>query len=90
METPVSDEWAARIKKIMADVLDVGPAALSDEVALYSSVLQMDSMTLLHLLVTFEAEFDIEIDDEDVMQADLHTVGSLVGLVRHAATGAGR
>lgn len=87
METPSSDEWGTRVKGILVDVLDldIRPAELADDVSLYSSTLQMDSMTLLHLLVTFEAEFGIEIDDEDVMNATLDTVGSLVGLVRDTA-----
>ncbi|MEU0472370.1 acyl carrier protein [Streptomyces olivaceus] len=78
-----SDAWPTRVKHVIVDVLDlgIGPDELADDLSLYSSTLKMDSMTLLHLLVTFESEFGFEIDDEDVMNANLDTVGSLVGLV---------
>ncbi|EFE71596.1 predicted protein [Streptomyces viridosporus ATCC 14672] len=78
-----SDEWPTRVKSVIVDVLDLGidPGELADDLSLYSSTLKMDSMTLLHLLVTFESEFGFELDDEDVMNANLDTVRSLVDLV---------
>lgn len=87
MGKPSSDEWSTRVKSVIIDVLDlgIGPGELADDLSLYSSTLKMDSMTLLHLLVTFENEFGFEIDDEDVMNASLDTVRSLVDLVADVA-----
>jgi len=82
---------SARVKQVMIEVLDLRMSAdqLADDTSLYSSTLQMDSLTLLHLLVALEKEFGIVIDDEDVMNAALETVASLIAIVRHAAdTGA--
>jgi acyl carrier protein len=82
---------SAGVKQVMIGVLDLGIGGdqLADDTSLYSSTLQMDSLTLLHLLVALEKEFGVVIDDEDVMNADLETVASLIGIVRHAAdTGA--
>jgi acyl carrier protein len=75
-----------RVKQVMIGVLDlgIGPDQLPDCASLYSSALQMDSLTLLHLLVALEREFGIVIDDEDVMNADLESVASLIGIVRAA------
>ncbi|MFH8435444.1 acyl carrier protein [Streptomyces sp. NPDC018007] len=83
MGTVSKQELAKRVKGVVVDALDLDmeASALADDMSLYSSTLKMDSMTLLHLLVTFEGEFDIEIDDEIVMNANLDTVHSLVNLV---------
>ncbi|GEM_PF-2396082 len=79
-------ELGAKIKEILVDVLDLElrPEQIADDTSLYSSVLQMDSLSLLHLLVALEGDLGIEIDDEDVMNANLETVGNLVDMVRQA------
>lgn len=79
-------ELGAKIKEILVSVLDLElrPEQLADDTSLYSSVLQMDSLSLLHLLVALEDDLGIEIDDEDVMNANLETVGNLVDMVRQA------
>jgi acyl carrier protein len=77
---------AARVKNTLGRILDVDRPedALRDSASLYSAAIRLDSLTLLRLLVSLEEEFDIEIDDEDVMEADLDTVASLVQLVQKA------
>ncbi len=77
---------AARVKSTLGRILDLDRPehTLRDSASLYSAEIRLDSLTLLRLLVSLEAEFDIEIDDEDVMEADLDTVGSLVQLVENA------
>ncbi len=74
------------MKSTLARVLDLErpEATLRDSASLYSVGIQLDSLTLLRLLVSLEEEFDIEIDDEDAMEADLDTVASLVHLVENA------
>lgn len=83
MNTAPDTALGARVKNTMIRVLDlpVGRGQLADSEPLYSSTVRMDSMTLLQLLVTLEQEFAIEIDDEDVMNCDLRTVGNLVQLI---------
>ncbi|MEV5826939.1 acyl carrier protein [Spirillospora sp. NPDC052242] len=76
-------DLAAQIKSIMIRVLDlnIAPEQLDEKVSLYSPTVGMDSLSLLHTLVEIEKEFDIEIDDEDVMLAELRNVGSLVDMI---------
>jgi acyl carrier protein len=78
---------SARAKQVIIEVLDLGMSAdqLADQTSLYSSALRMDSLTLLHLMVALEKEFGVIIDDEDVMNAELETVASLLGIVRQAS-----
>ncbi|WP_370950014.1 acyl carrier protein [Amycolatopsis sp. cg5] len=71
-----------RIKKVMTEVLDLGgPEQLADGNSLYSPLIQLDSMKLVHLIAALEREFGVEIDEEDVLDADLETVGSVLVLV---------
>jgi|ERR1700733_9613017 len=74
------------LKRILVDVLelDITPEQLDSGTSLYSPALQMDSLSLLHVIVALEQQFGVEIDDEDVMATDLDNVGSLVGLVDRA------
>ncbi|WP_199486741.1 acyl carrier protein [Actinomadura logoneensis] len=82
---------AAEIKDIMIGVLELGVdrSLLDDSVSLYSPVVGLDSLSLLHILVRIEKRFDIEIDDEDVMSAELSDVGSLVEMIRRAVEAKG-
>ncbi len=84
-------ELSTKIKDAIIRVLDldVEREQLTDDTSLYSSVIRMDSMTLLQLLVTLEGEFNVEIDDEDLMNANLKNVGSLVEMVREVVSASG-
>ncbi|RFU39961.1 acyl carrier protein [Actinomadura logoneensis] len=75
----------------MIGVLELGVdrSLLDDSVSLYSPVVGLDSLSLLHILVRIEKRFDIEIDDEDVMSAELSDVGSLVEMIRRAVEAKG-
>jgi acyl carrier protein len=77
-------ELTKQIKDVFIQVLDLplDRDQLDDGMSLYSPFIQMDSMALLHLLVACEERFDIDIDDEDVMNADFTTVASLVDMIR--------
>lgn len=77
---------AAEIKDVVIGVLELGVdrEQLDESVSLYSPMVGLDSLSLLHILVQIEKRFDIEIDDEDVMAAELSDVGSLVEMIRRA------
>ncbi|MDX3225477.1 phosphopantetheine-binding protein [Streptomyces sp. ME19-01-6] len=77
------DEVADRVRKLMVDVLDLrlSPEEITPDIALYSPTIQLDSLNLLQLLVAVEEEFGCHIEDEDVMEVDLETVGDLLDLV---------
>jgi acyl carrier protein len=77
-----NESTATRVKAIMVQVLDLDmlPEQIDDELSLYSSRIRLDSLGFLHLIIALEAEFGRQIDDEDVMEADLETVASLIQL----------
>lgn len=76
-------ELTDRIKDVFIRVLDLphGRDDLHENLSLYSPLIQMDSLALLQVLTAVESELGIQIDDEDVMDADFTTVGSLVAVV---------
>lgn len=78
------DDVAIRVREIMVEALDLrlNPEDIDTGVSLYSPVIQLDSLNLLQLLLAVEAEFGGHIEDEDVMEADLETVGDVIDLVR--------
>lgn len=79
----VNESTVTRVKAIMAQVLDLdlSPEQIDDELPLYSSSIRLDSLGFLHLVIALEAEFGCQLEDEDVMQANLETVGNLIQLV---------
>ncbi|WP_418959844.1 phosphopantetheine-binding protein [Streptomyces tritici] len=83
------DHVAQKVREIMVEALDLrlDPRDIGPQVSLYSPVIQLDSLNLLQLLLAVEAEFGGHIEDEDVMEADLETVGDLVELVRRHVAG---
>lgn len=86
MDPKATARTAARVKSALGRILDIDRPedTVPDSASLYSAAIQLDSLTLLRLLVALEGEFSIEIDDEDVMEADLDTVASLIRLVEEA------
>src|SRR5437899_1305590 len=78
----VRDSTATRVKAIIVQVLDLDvlPEQIDDELSLYSPSIRLDSLSFLHLILAIEAELGRQIDDEDVMEADLETVASLIQL----------
>ena len=88
MNQTTDSELSASIKEVIIHVLSLEPGRpLDDRASLYSSSVQMDSLTLLQLLVAVEERFGVSIDDEDVMNAELTDLGSLVNMIRDAVAG---
>ena len=79
-------DLTAKIKDSVINVLelDIDREQLDERVSLYSPIVRLDSLSLLHLLLSIEKQFDIDIDDEDVMNAELTDVESLVDLILEA------
>jgi acyl carrier protein len=77
-----NESTSACVKAIMVQVLDLdlSPEQIDDELPLYSSSIRLDSLGFLHLIIALEEEFGCQIDDEDVMEANLETVGNLIQL----------
>jgi acyl carrier protein len=77
-------DLTAQIKDVVISVLElnIDREQLDEKVSLYSPLVRLESLSLLHLLVQIEERFDVKIDDEDVMNAELSDVGSLVDMIR--------
>ncbi|MFE2016189.1 phosphopantetheine-binding protein [Streptomyces sp. NPDC059491] len=83
------DDVATKVRALMVDALDLrlDPQDIGAQASLYSPMIQLDSLNLLQLLLAVETEFGGHIEDEDVMEADLETVGDLIELVRRHVAG---
>ncbi len=75
------------IKTVLVDELDISidPSRISDEEPLFSSMIRLDSLGMLRVVIALEKRLGIRIDDEDLMNAELETVSSLIRLVRDKA-----
>jgi len=72
------DDIALKVKKIIAEELQVDEADISDSASI--SDLGGDSLKALALVSAFEANFDITIPDEDVMA--MNTIESVINIVK--------
>jgi acyl carrier protein len=50
---------------------------------LYSSLIGLDSSGLLKTIIKAEKQYNIEINDEDIMESDLETIEDLANLIFH-------
>lgn len=58
------DDIKSRVKRIIANQLEIEEEKLSDEASLFKD-LGADSIDTVELVIAFEVEFDIEIPEED-------------------------
>lgn len=56
-----------RIKNIMAAVFEILPADINDASS-SDTIDNWDSLNLMNLVVALEEEFDIEFDDQDIVE----------------------
>ena len=70
-----------KLKKIIADVLNVDPEEITMETTFVDD-LGADSLDLFQVIMGIEEEFDIEIDAEDT--EDIKTVEQAVELIKNA------
>ena len=81
--SPIED----RIKQILAARLQISPEILANsgaETSLLGRGIGLDSMEALALANAIEAEFDLEIADDDLTRELFATIGSLAAYVRGA------
>jgi len=86
------DEVLERLLKIVAFVAGAHrlPADLGAHTPISEGGLELDSATVLELIVSCEAEFSVTLDpDTDFTEAALSTVGSLTESVRRAVAARG-
>ena len=56
-----------RIKKVMSEVLGIDEASISDSTS-PENVESWDSLKQMNLIVALEDEFDIEFEDDDIIE----------------------
>jgi acyl carrier protein len=79
-----------RIKQILAARLQISPDVLATsgaETSLLGRGIGLDSMEALALANAIEAEFDLEIADDDLTRELFATIGSVAEYVRGALAG---
>lgn len=73
------DDIEARVKAIIADVLQKDPYSITPETD-FREDLRADSLDLFELIMAFEELFDGEISDDKA--AEIKTVGDAVAYIR--------
>lgn len=68
------DEYAVKIKQIVAEQLNYDIEKLSDD-TLFVEDLNADSLELVELVMTLENEFDAEISEDDI--ENIKSIGDL-------------
>lgn len=76
------EDLEERVKRIIAEELQVDPSEVTDEATIED--LGGDSLKALALVSAFEAEFNISIPDEDLMQ--MNSIKSVIDIVRRNLT----
>jgi acyl carrier protein len=56
-----------RIKNIMAAVFEISPTEINDASS-SDTIENWDSLNLMNLVVALEEEFDIQFDDQDIVE----------------------
>ena len=74
----MAEDILERVKKIVADRLDVDEADVKLE-ASFKEDLEADSLDVVELVMELEDEFDLEISDEDAEK--ILTVGDVVDYI---------
>jgi len=74
----MSDEVLAKIKAIIAELLDVDESKIAPE-SRFREELEADSLDLVELIMEFEEVFGSEISDEDAQK--ITTVGEAVAFI---------
>lgn len=69
---------AARVKKIVTNYLDVPPGSVGEH-ASFTEDLGADSLEIAEMIIAFEEEFDIQIDNGAI--DSIITVGDAVKLI---------
>ncbi len=77
-----TDETAKRIKQLMADNLTFSGSwsQVDEEYPLLAKAV-IDSLGMMKLVALIEEEFDVEIDDDDIVPDNWRTIGHIAGLV---------
>ena len=74
-------ELVAALAEVLEEVAGTKPAAVTEQAAFYDD-LDIDSLTMVEVVVACEERFDVRIPDEELEQ--LKTVGDALDLITRA------
>ena len=88
-ETRLGQDTGARVKKILAQSLDLqgSPESIDDHEAIFEGELEADSVASLEILTSLEDEFGFLFDDDEISMDMFATVGSLIESVERKLSG---
>ena len=71
------------VRRVLDEVLSLGgrSAAFTRETPLMGAIPELDSMAVVTLITTLEAQFGLVVDDDDIDGSTFATVGSLSDFV---------
>lgn len=72
------DEYAAKVKQIVAEQLDYDVEQLSDD-TLFVEDLHADSLEIVELIMALEEELDAEISEDDI--ESIKSIGDLANVL---------
>ena len=77
-----------QVRTVLIDTLGLadGDDITDESSELFGRLPELDSLTVVELIVALQDRFDIEIDDEEITTDAFATLGSLVGLVDRTLT----
>lgn len=77
-----------KVKKIIVEILGLDEERIKT-ISGDSSLIELglDSLNAIEIIVNLESEFDIEVDDEDLMIDSLETIDLLCNLVKKYTEG---
>jgi acyl carrier protein len=72
------------VKRVLQEALQLGDRVktFDESTALFGSIPEFDSMAVVTVVTGLEAQFNIEIDDDDVTAEMFETVGSLTRYIQ--------
>ena len=68
-----------QVKKIIEEQLGIAPSEVNEDSAFIED-LGADSLDIVELIMAFESEFDMEIDDDEV--ENISTVGDVINYIK--------
>lgn len=68
-----------QVKKIIEEQLGIDPSEVSEDSSFIED-LGADSLDIVELIMAFESEFDMEIDDDEV--ENISTVGDVISYIK--------
>jgi acyl carrier protein len=78
VKNPMADSVADRVKRVVAEVLEIDAATIADN-ARFVEDLGAQSIQSIELVAAFEEEFDIDMDDEQALS--VKTVNGAVDFI---------